>query len=128
MAHRVALGVGGGELAAGLPVQATRPARTAVAFQSKPGASIARLGGIELVIGNAGEEEVLPDGEADIAVAEFARDVASPRICSTVSLPTGSTTPIQFSPGCFCRWTPIWARVGRPGGRDARPRDRASAS
>ena len=27
---------------------------------------------------------------------------ASPRICATVIRPTGTTTPIQFSPSCFC--------------------------
>ena len=34
---------------------------------------------------------------------------ASPRICAAVSLPTGSTTPIQCRPFCFCGCTPICA-------------------
>ena len=32
------------------------------------------------------------------------------RICSVVSLPTGSTTPTQFNPACFCGCTPRCAK------------------
>ena len=43
---------------------------------------------------------------------------ARPRICATVMRPTGTTTPIQLSPACFCAWMPIWA-VRSNGGRGA---------
>ena len=33
--------------------------------------------------------------------------LASPRICSQVTLPSGKATPIQFRPVCFCLCTPI---------------------
>ena len=52
---------------------------------------------------------------------------ARPRICSTVILPTGSTTPIQFKPGCFCGCTPIWAARSKAGrGSSASPGTRSS--
>ena len=35
---------------------------------------------------------------------------ATSRICATVSLPTGSTAPTQFSPAWRCGWTPTWAK------------------
>ena len=40
---------------------------------------------------------------------------ARPRICAAVSLPTGSTTPIQCRPFCFCGCTPIWAARSNTG-------------
>src|SRR5262249_30041185 len=36
-------------------------------------------------------------------------DALGPRIWSPVSLPTGSTTPIQFRSDCFCGCAPTWA-------------------
>ena len=44
---------------------------------------------------------------------------ARPRICAAVMRPTGSATPTQTSPDCFCAWTPMWAwRCWRFGSRD----------
>ena len=60
--------------------------------------------------------------------------LASPRICSQVILPSGSATPIQFKPSCFCLCTPICAMRsnGRPRRkrlcRHARERRRPSCS
>ena len=51
---------------------------------------------------------------------------ASPRICATDMRPTGSTTPIQFRPCCFCAWMPMCAvRSNAAAARAApAPRDR----
>jgi hypothetical protein len=56
--------------------------------------------------------EILPDREADIAVAKILRDFGEPRIWSQVSLPTGSTMPIQFNSGCFWAWTRYGPSIG----------------
>ena len=87
------------------------------------------LGERDLVVRHAGDQQVLPDGEADIAVAEIAARSSRARAsASPVILPTGSTTPIQFSPSCFCACTPICAARSNAGrGCDAlRPATRAS--
>ena len=52
-----------------------------------------RLRGVDLRVRNVGDQQVLPDGQADLAVAAVAAMSARPRICSAVMLPTGSTTP-----------------------------------
>ena len=46
--------------------------------------------------------------------------LARPRICAAVSRATGSTTPIQLRPACFCGCTPIWARAVKGGPRQDR--------
>ena len=85
----------------------------------------ARLGLRDARVGDAGEEEVLPDGEADVAVAAFARRVAArPRIWSVVSLPTGSTTPIQLQARLLLRMdAEMGEAVRRRARRDVLGRD-----
>ena len=86
-----------------LPVQATRPARMALVSMARPSAFDPRLRRVQLVRRHAGDQQVLPDREPDIAVAQCrARCRRSPCICATVSRPTGTTTPIQLRPSCFC--------------------------
>src|SRR5579883_1162076 len=41
--------------------------------------------------------------------------LARPRICWQLNLPSGSETPIQLRPSCFCRCTPMWAVRSKPG-------------
>ena len=100
----VALGVGGGEPAADVAGAGDQPGADRVALVARPSASIAASASVELVVRHAGDQQVLPDRQPDIAVAQVApRSSASPRICAAVSLPTGSTTPIQFKPCLLLR-------------------------
>ena len=57
-----------------LPVQATSPARIEVALTERPSASSAAYGPLDLAVRHAGDHQVLPDRQADIAVPERARD------------------------------------------------------
>ena len=73
-------------------------------WSSSPSASIAASASRDLVVRHAGDQQVLPDGEADIAVAAArARSRRGRASASAVSLPTGSTTPIQLQPGLLLR-------------------------
>ena len=58
-----------------LPVQATRPARIEVALVVKSERLDRGVGGGDLVVGHVGDEEVLPDRQADIAVAKTLGDL-----------------------------------------------------
>ena len=53
-----------------LPVQATRPARTELASVERPSGVDGGAGEGDLVVGHAGDQQVLPHGEADVAVAQ----------------------------------------------------------
>src|SRR6516162_6958184 len=92
-----------------LPVQATRPARIAVALVERPSVAIAasivptRSVGMPEISRFCHTVSRMSPSPKSRAMA------ASPRICSPVSLPTGSTTPIQFKSGCFCGCMPTWA-------------------
>ena len=55
-----------------LPVQATRPERIEFACGRQPERCDRRLGVGDLGVGHAGDQKILPDREADIAVAEIA--------------------------------------------------------
>ncbi len=57
------------------PVHDTRPARIGVAFVVRPSDVDGGLGERDLVVRHAGDQQVLPDGQADIAVAEIRRDL-----------------------------------------------------
>ncbi len=61
-----------------LPVQATRPARMLEAFDGQADRLQARLDLVGALGGDAGDQQVLPDGEADIAVAQLVRDAGQP--------------------------------------------------
>ena len=100
-----------------LPVQATRPERMAFASVERPSASIAAPRRA-FPLGHAGDQKILPHREADIAVAALARDFGKPAHLHDRHAPTGTTTPIQCKPACFCGWTPICA-VRENGGRGA---------
>ena len=67
----VALGIRGREFAPVLPVQAISPARIALVSVARPSALMLRLRGFESFSRDAGNQQVLPDREPDIAVAEF---------------------------------------------------------
>ena len=111
-----ALGVGGGELAA-LCCRCRKPARPAAAspWCARPSASMAAIAASRLLVAYAGENAGSARPSAGYRRRRTpARLRASPSICAAVIWPLGSTTPIQLSPGCFCRWTPICAsRSGR---------------
>ena len=98
-----------------LPVQAISPARICEASTASPIFLIAAIASSTFSSRHARDQKVLPDRQADIAVAEILRDFASPRICSQVTLPSGSETPIQFNPSCFCLCTPICAMRSNAG-------------
>ncbi len=107
-----ALGVGGGELAAGVAGAGDEPGAAASPWsgeaQGRDGGDAHRRFGI----GHAGDQQVLPDGEADIAIAESrGRLRARPRICAAVILPLASTTPTQLRPGWLLR---MHADMGQP--------------
>ena len=99
-----------------LPVQATRPARMALASMARPSASILLLRGLELVGRDARDQQVLPDREPDIAVAQVARDGRQVRASARPSC--GRPAPRRrsnCSPSCFCAWMPIWAVRSKAG-------------
>ena len=82
-----------------LPVQATRPERMALASIARPSASIRALRRREIL----GRRRRRSADSARPSAADRRRRVraaiaASPRICATDIRPTGTTTPIQFSP------------------------------
>ena len=57
-----------------LPVQATRPARIELARMEKSLRFDRRDRGVDTVVGDAGDQEVLPHGQANVAIAKIARD------------------------------------------------------
>ena len=108
-----------------LPVQATRPARIAVASVASPSASIAASASCDLVVRHAGDQQVLPDRQPDIAVAEIARDrrraraSARPSACRPAARRRSSSARPASAHGCRyarCGRTPAAARP-RPAGR-----------
>ena len=92
-----------------LPVQAMRPARMLEALAVSPISCRQRS------ISSA-FSALTPDSSrfchtvSRISPSPRSRAIsASARICATVMRPTGSATPTQTSPGCFCGWMPTWA-------------------
>src|SRR5256885_697491 len=92
-----------------LPVQAMSPARTLVALAVSPMSP-------RHCSTSAALSSAMPD------ISRFCQTVrrispsprsrailARPRICSAVSLPTGSATPAHILPGCFWAWKPMCA-------------------
>ena len=71
---RRALGVRGGKTAADLAGAGDKTGADRCRLRRKPSASIAAFGGGDFVVGHAGNQQVLPHGQADIAVAEILRD------------------------------------------------------
>ena len=61
-----------------LPVQATRPERIALVLDGEAERLDALLRLLQLLGRNAGDQQILPDREAQIAVAELARDGGKP--------------------------------------------------
>ena len=104
----MALGVGRGEAAAGVAGAGDQAGADRARLGGEAERLDRRFGGRDLVRRHAGDQQVLPDRETDIAVAHILRDRRQARASArAVSLPTGSTTPIQFSPSCFCACTPM---------------------
>ena len=60
------------------PVQATRPARIALALVAETERRDRGFGERDLVVRHAGDQQVLPHREPDIAVAEILRDLGEP--------------------------------------------------
>jgi hypothetical protein len=69
----------------------------------------------DLVVWDAGDQQILPDGETDIAVAEVLPDFREPPHLLDGDLADRNTTPIQFSPACFCARTPMCAARSKLG-------------
>ncbi len=91
------------------------PARIAVAFVVRPSAAIAASASATF---SSGTPEISRFCQTVRRISPSPRSAAifaSPRICVTVILPTGNTTPIQFSPACFCARTPICAARSKAG-------------
>jgi hypothetical protein len=83
-------------------VQAIRPARIEDAFVESPNAPIAASTASTRSVGIP-EMSRFCQTVSRISPSPKSRAMlANPRICSPVSLPTGSATPTQLSPGCFC--------------------------
>ena len=99
-----------------LPVQAMRPARTCEALTASPIASIGFDRELHVLVAHARDQEVLPHGQADLAVAKIgARSWRGRASARRSSCRPAATTPIQFRPSCFCGWTPIWAIRSKAG-------------
>ena len=99
----VALGIGGGELAAGIAGAGDEAGANRVGLVARPSASIRACAAVELVRRHAGDQQVLPDREPDIAVAEFARDLRRARASARRSAgrPAGRRRS-SCRPACFC--------------------------
>ena len=70
----VALGVGGCELAAGVAGAGDQAGADRVRLGGEPERLDRGLGACSLLVGDAGDQQVLPDRQPDLAVAEIARD------------------------------------------------------
>lgn len=102
-------GVGGGETAAEIPRAGDETGANRRRLRRKAERRDHRHGFADMLIGDAGDQHILPNGETQAAVAELARDLGETARLLGVKRPTGSATPIQLKPACFCGWTPIWA-------------------
>ncbi len=71
----VALGVGSGKFAAGIAGAGNEPGADGIGFDGKPQRLDLLLRRFQLLGRHAGNQQVLPDREPDIAVAAVARDV-----------------------------------------------------
>ena len=97
------------------PVQAIRPARTCEALTASPIASMALTARSTLASLTPEIRRFCQTVSRISPSPRSAAILASPRICSQVTLPSGSATPIQFNPACFCWCTPIWAIRSKAG-------------
>ncbi len=92
-----------------LPVQAIRPARMWEASTASPICLIAAIASSTL---SSRTPEISRFCQTVRRISPSPRSratLARPRICSQVILPSGTETPIQFRPSCFCLCTPICA-------------------
>ena len=71
---RMALGVGGRELAAGIAGAGDQPGADLRRLDRKPDRFDRRDRKFDILVTHAGDQQVLPDRQADIAVAEILRD------------------------------------------------------
>ena len=91
------------------PVQATSPARIDEASTASPSALIAAVASATLSSARPKSKgSATPSGEYRHR-RDRARSWRGRASAQQVSLPIGSTTPIQFRPPCFCSCTPICA-------------------
>ena len=99
----MALGVGGGEFAAGVAGAGDQAAADRVGLDGEAERLDLLFGGVDLSQSarrrSAGSAR--PSGGYRRRRNSRATS-ARPRICATVRRPTGTTTPIQFRPSCFC--------------------------
>src|SRR5208283_5627454 len=65
--------------------------------------------GVDAVVGAAGDQGVLPNGQSNVAIAKVARDLRETAHLLDGDLPIGNTTPIQLKPSCFWACTPTCA-------------------
>ena len=98
-----------------LPVQAISPARISEVLIARPIASIAAIASATL---SSRTPDISRFCQTVRRISPSPRScaiLARPRICSQVTLPSGSATPIQFRPSCFCWCTPICAMRSNAG-------------
>src|ERR1700733_5763851 len=75
---RVALGVGSGTLAAGIAGASDQAGADGVGGNRKAKRLDARRGSGKIFAGDAGEQKILPNREANVAVAQLARNLREP--------------------------------------------------
>ena len=99
----VALGVGGGELAAGIAGAGDEAGADGVGLDGEAERFDPRLRRLELCGRHAGDQQVLPDREPDIAVAQVARDVGEPaHLRDRHAADRQRRRRSSCSPSCFC--------------------------
>ena len=112
----VALGVGGGELAAGIAGAGDQAGADLRGLDRKPDRFDGGDGKRDILVAHARDQKVLPDRQADFAVAEIAARSWPARASARRSAcRAAATTPIQFRPSCFCLCTPICAMRSKAG-------------
>ena len=111
------LGVGRGELAAGVAGAGDEAgADRDCAWWREPSASIAACAASTLFGGDAGDQQILPDRETDIAVAEFTRDLGKPAHLRGGDLADRQHHADPVEAVLLLRdATPIWARRSKAG-------------
>ena len=96
------LGIGRRELAADIAGAGNQPGTDRVGFDRQAERFDFRLRRLQFVARYARNQQVLPDRKPDIAISRSRAISDRPFICATVNRPTGTTTPIQCNPSCFC--------------------------
>src|SRR5688572_29350062 len=112
----MALGVRGGELAAGVAGAGDQAAADGARLDAQTESVDGGDADADIAVGDVGDQEVLPHGQPDRAAAEALGDLGeSAHLLRREAADVQDQAEIM-RPACFWRWTPTWpclSAIGR---------------